>query len=183
MLAGAPGSCACRCVPALLRWGVVRIRAAILTVSDKGSRGERADTSGAAIRELLERIGADVTRHEVIADERDEIAERLRAWCDARAVDLIVTTGGTGLAARDVTPDATSDVAERPVPGIAEAMRSEGLQQTPRAMLSRGVAVVRGATLIVNLPGSEKGVRESLGAVLEVLPHAVQLLQGDTEHR
>ncbi|MBF6598957.1 MAG: MogA/MoaB family molybdenum cofactor biosynthesis protein [Dehalococcoidia bacterium] len=162
---------------------MVSIRAAILTVSDKGSRGERPDTSGAAIRELLERIGAEVTTHDVVPDERDQVAARLRAWCDGGGVDLIVTTGGTGLAARDVTPDATSDVGERPVPGIAEAMRVEGLRHTPRAMLSRGVAVVRGATLIINLPGSEKGVRESLGAVLAVLPHAVQLLQGDTEHR
>lgn len=159
------------------------IRAAILTVSDKGSRGERDDTSGAAIRELLEGIGAQIVRHDVLPDERWRIAQTLRVWCDAGDVDLIVTTGGTGLAARDVTPDATAEIAERRVPGIGEAMRAAGMRQTPMAMLSRGIAVVRGATLVINLPGSEKAVRESLASVLEVLPHAVQLLQGDTEHR
>ncbi len=158
------------------------IRAAILTVSDRGSRGERADTSGAAVREMLVGIGGEVVRYEIVPDERERIAAMLRSWCDAGGIDLIVTTGGTGLAACDVTPEATMDVAERAVPGIAEAMRAEGMRQTPKAMLSRGVAVVRGRTLIVNLPGSEKGVRESLGAVLDVLPHAVELLQGVTEH-
>ena len=158
------------------------MRAAILTVSDRGSRGERVDTAGAAVRELLAGAGGDVVRHEIVADERERIAAILRGWCDAGDVDLIVTTGGTGLARRDVTPEATLEVADRLAPGIAEAMRAEGMRHTPRAMLSRAVAVVRGATLIVNLPGSEKGVRESLGAVLDVLPHAVQLLRGDTEH-
>ena len=158
-------------------------RVGILTVSDSGSRGERVDTSGRAIRELLAPIHAEVARYELVADERDQIAGTLRAWCDAGEVDLIVTTGGTGLAARDVTPEATLDVAERLAPGIAEAMRAEGMRHTPNAMLSRAVAVVRGRTLIINLPGSEKGVRECLGAVLEVLPHAVDLLQGDTEHK
>jgi molybdenum cofactor synthesis domain-containing protein len=158
------------------------VRAAILTVSDSGSRGERADTSGAAIRELLVSIGAEVARYEIVPDERDQIAAKLRAWCDAGDIDLLLTTGGTGLAARDITPEATLDVAERIVPGIAEAMRAEGMRHTPKAMLSRAVAVVRGGTLIINLPGSEKGVRESLGAVLDVLPHAVDLLRGQTEH-
>jgi molybdopterin adenylyltransferase len=158
------------------------IRAAILTVSDAGSRGEREDTSGAAIRELLVGIGGEVARYEIVPDERDRIAAKLREWCDGDGVDLIITTGGTGLAARDVTPEATLDVAERLAPGLAEAMRAEGLRHTPKAMLSRAVAVVRGRTLIVNLPGSEKGVRESLGAILQVLPHAVELLQGVTEH-
>jgi molybdenum cofactor synthesis domain-containing protein len=118
----------------------------------------------------------------VVPDERAAITAQLRDWCDGGAVDLILTTGGTGLAARDVTPEATRDIAERDVPGIAEAMRSEGLRNTPRAMLSRGAAVVRGSTLIINLPGSEKGVRESLAAVAAVLPHAVELLRGHTEH-
>jgi molybdenum cofactor synthesis domain-containing protein len=103
-------------------------------------------------------------------------------WCDPGVADVVLTTGGTGLAPRDVTPEATLDVAERTAPGIAEAMRAEGMRQTPRAMLSRAVAVVRGRTLIINLPGSEKGVRESLGAVLPVLSHAVELLRGQTEH-
>ncbi len=158
------------------------IRAAILTVSDAGSRGERADTSGPAIREMIVGVGGSVVRAEIVPDERDLIAATLRAWCDGGEIDLIVTTGGTGLAARDVTPEAVLDIADRLVPGIAEAMRAEGLRHTPKAMLSRSVAVVRGRTLIITLPGSEKGVRESLGAVLEVLPHAVDLLRGVTEH-
>lgn len=158
------------------------IRVGILTISDAGSRGEREDTSGAAIRELLVGIGGEVGRYEIVPDERDQIAAKLRAWCDAGDVDLILTTGGTGLAARDITPEATLDIAERLAPGIAEAMRAQGMRHTPKAMLSRAVAAVRGRTLIVNLPGSEKGARESLGAVLDVLPHAVDLLHGVTEH-
>jgi molybdopterin adenylyltransferase len=158
------------------------IRAGILTVSDAGSRGEREDTSGAAIRELLAGIGAEVARYEIVPDDAARIAATLRGWCDAGGIDLILSTGGTGLAARDVTPEATLQIAERFAPGIAEAMRAEGMRHTPKAMLSRAVAVVRGRTLIINLPGSEKGVRESLGAVLPVLPHAVELLQGVTEH-
>ena len=110
-----------------------------------------------------------------------DIAAKLREWCDGGDIDLMLTTGGTGLAARDVTPEATLDVAERLAPGIAEAMRAAGLEAHSEAMLSRAVAVVRGRTLIVNLPGSEKGVRESLGAILQVLPHAVDLLRGQTE--
>ncbi len=159
------------------------MRVGILTVSDAGSRGERVDTSGAAVRELMEGIGAEVARAAVVPDERERIASILREWCDGGGLDLVLTTGGTGLAARDVTPEATLDVAERLAPGIAEAMRAAGMRATPMAMLSRAVAVVRGSTLIVNLPGSEKGARESLGAILDVLPHAAQLLRGDTEHR
>jgi molybdopterin adenylyltransferase len=158
------------------------IRTGILTISDAGSRGERDDTSGAAIRELIVGIGGEITRYEIVPDERDRIAATLRDWCDAGGTDLIVTTGGTGLADRDVTPEATLDVAERLVPGIAESMRAAGRRKTPNAMLSRAVAVVRGRSLILNLPGSEKGVRESLDAVLAVLPHAVDLLQGVTDH-
>lgn len=158
------------------------MRVAILTVSDGASRGERDDTSGAAIRELIVGIGGEVTHAAVIPDERPEIAATLALWCDGGEVDLVVTTGGTGLSARDVTPEATMDIAERAVPGLAEAMRTAGLQKTRRAMLSRAVVVVRKSTLIVNLPGSEKGVRENLGAILDVLPHAVELLQGQTEH-
>ncbi|MHB8377923.1 MAG: MogA/MoaB family molybdenum cofactor biosynthesis protein [Dehalococcoidia bacterium] len=159
------------------------LRAAILTVSDKGSRGERVDTSGAAVRDLLARIGADLARADIVPDERPRIAALLRAWCDAGDLDLLITTGGTGLAARDVTPEATADVSERLVPGLAEGMRAEGMRHTPNAMLSRGLAAVRGHTLIINLPGSEKGARESLAAVIDVLPHAVELLRGVTEHR
>ncbi len=159
------------------------MRFGILTVSDKGSRGERVDTSGAAIRVMVDGIGGEIARAAVVPDERDQIAATLRAWCDSGDVDVVLTTGGTGLAARDVTPEATLDVADRLAPGIAEAMRADGMRATPRAMLSRAVAAVRGSTLIVNLPGSEKGARESLGAVIDVLPHAVELLRGDTEHR
>ena len=157
-------------------------RAGIVTVSDKGSRGERADTSGPALQQLLEGIGAVVSRYEVVPDERERIAQLLVAWCDSGELDLVLTTGGTGLAARDVTPEATLDAAERLAPGIAEAMRAAGMRHTPMAMLSRAVAALRGRTLIVNLPGSEKGARESLGAIIDVLPHAIQLLQGTTEH-
>jgi molybdopterin adenylyltransferase len=161
---------------------MTKMRVGVLTVSDKGSRGEREDMSGAAIRELVVGNGGEVVRSQVTPDEREQIGAVLRAWCDGGDLDVVLTTGGTGLAARDVTPEATLDSAERLVPGIAEAMRADGMRHTPRAMLSRGVAGVRGRTLILNLPGSEKGVRESLGAVLDVLPHAVELLRGHTEH-
>jgi len=154
------------------------IRAGVLTISDKASRGERIDTSGAAIGELLATIDAAVQRSEVVPDERERIAATLRAWADSDELDLIVTTGGTGLGPRDVTPEATAEAIERPVPGLGELMRSAGVKHTPMAALSRGVAGVRGRCLIVNLPGSEKGVRESLAAVIDLLPHAVELLRG-----
>ncbi len=158
------------------------LRVGILTLSDKASRGERVDTAGAAVRELLAGIGAEVVRSAVLPDERDHIAATLRTWADAGDLDLIVTTGGTGLSPRDVTPEATAAVVDYLVPGMAEAMRAAGLRQTPMAMLSRGVCGVRGRTLIVNLPGSEKGVRENLSVLLPVLPHAVETLHGPVEH-
>jgi len=158
------------------------MRVAILTVSDGASRGVRVDTSGDATAGMAGSAGGEIVERGVVPDERDQISARLRQWCDRGDIDLILTTGGTGLSARDVTPEATRDVAEREAPGIAEAMRAEGLRHTPRAMLSRSLAVVRRSTLIVNLPGSEKGVRESLGAIIGVLPHAVELLRGQTEH-
>ncbi|MCH7718892.1 MAG: MogA/MoaB family molybdenum cofactor biosynthesis protein [Chloroflexi bacterium] len=154
------------------------IRAGVLTISDKASRGERTDTSGIAIGELLATIDAAVQRSEVVPDEAPQIAETLRTWADSDELDLIVTTGGTGLGPRDVTPEATAEVIERPVPGLGELMRSVGLTHTPMAALSRGVAGVRGRCLILNLPGSEKGVRQNLSAVLDLLPHAVELLRG-----
>lgn len=153
------------------------IRVGILTASTLGARGEREDTSGQAIRELIARIDASIESYRVVTDDRSTIEQALREWSDEARLDLILTTGGTGLSPTDVTPDATRAIVDRDVPGLAEAMRLEGLKHTPRAMLSRAVAGVRGQTLIVNLPGSPKGVRESLGAILEVLPHAIEILQ------
>jgi molybdenum cofactor synthesis domain-containing protein len=150
----------------------------VLTLSDKGARGERQDTSGAAIGELLAPLGGTVRRYEVLPDDLETIAATLAAWADAGDLDLIVTTGGTGLSPRDVTPEATLRVLDRQAPGLAELMRAEGLRHTPMAALSRAVAGVRGRTLIVNLPGSEKGVRENLTVLLPLLPHAVQTLRG-----
>ncbi len=154
----------------------------ILTISDKGARGEREDTSGAAIRELLSSLDVAVERYEVVADERASITQRLITWADEAGLDLIVTTGGTGLGPRDVTPEATRDAIGYEAPGMVEAMRWEGLKHTPMAMLSRAVAGVRGRTLIVNLPGSPRGVRENLSVLLPVLPHALETLRGQTEH-
>jgi molybdopterin adenylyltransferase len=153
------------------------LHAAILTISDKGARGDRADTSGAAIRELLATIGAGVDRYEIVPDERDVIGARLRIWADSGTLDLILTTGGTGLAPRDVTPDATRAAIDYEVPGIAETMRAAGLAHTPMSMLSRAVAGVRGRTLIVNLPGSERAVRQNLAVILPVLAHAAETLR------
>ena len=154
----------------------------ILTISTKGARGEREDTSGAAIREMLSTMDAAVERYEVIPDDRAAITQRLIAWTDDARLDLIVTTGGTGLGPGDVTPEATSAVLQRPAPGLAEALRADGVTRTPYAMLSRGRAGIRGRTLIVNLPGSEKAVREGLELLTDVIPHAVDLLYGRTEH-
>ncbi|OGP58790.1 MAG: molybdenum cofactor biosynthesis protein [Deltaproteobacteria bacterium RBG_13_61_14] len=151
----------------------------VLTASDKGSRGERKDESGPLIRELVRRIGGEVKRYEILPDQKEALADKLRAWADQDRLDLIFTTGGTGFSPRDFTPEATLAVCDRLAPGIAEAIRAEGLKKTPRAMLSRAVAGIRGRTLIINLPGSVKGVRESLEAILPALPHAVEVLRGE----
>jgi molybdenum cofactor synthesis domain-containing protein len=152
--------------------------AAILTASDSSSAGEYEDASGAAIKELLATINFEVAKYEVVPDEGDLILERLRTWADSGEVQLIVTTGGTGLGPRDVTPEATRAVLDYEVPGIAEAMRAEGLSHTPMSMISRAVAGVRNRVLIINLPGNPKAVRENLAVVLPVLRHALDLLAG-----
>ena len=155
------------------------MRAGILTVSDRGYRGEYRDLSGPAIRELLtQHLGAVVELEAVVPDERLIIAGTLKVWSDEVGLDLVLTTGGTGFAPRDVTPEATRDVIEREAPGLAEAMRAASLAITPHAMLSRAVVGIRGQTLIINLPGSPKAVRENLETILPALPHAIELLQG-----
>ena len=158
------------------------IRAAVLTISDSSHRGLRHDTSGPAIAARLEELGWEVTIKVVIPDERIEIAATLRALADQGAVEAIFTTGGTGVAPRDVTPEATRDVIERELPGLPELMRWEGYKKTRRAVLSRAVAGLRGRVLIVNLPGSPKGAAESLDAIVELVPHIVELAAGRTAH-
>jgi molybdopterin adenylyltransferase len=153
-------------------------RVGILTVSDKGAAGERQDTAGPALKSLFDPGCFAVIGYKIVPDEHDDIVATLVSWCDADKLDLILTCGGTGPAPRDLTPEATLAVAERLVPGLPEAMRMAGLAKTPHAMLSRGVAVIRGQTLIVNLPGSLKGATESLEAILPALPHALEKIQG-----
>lgn len=155
------------------------MRIAIVTVSDKGSRGERADTAGPAIREIMEDRGAEVVSYEIVPDEREMIESALVEIADRGLADIVFTTGGTGFSPRDVTPEATLAVVDRLAPGIPEAMRSASLAITPHAMLSRATAGIRRKTLIVNMPGSEKAVRESLEIILPALPHAVEVLRGE----
>lgn len=150
----------------------------VLTLSDKGSRGEREDISGKAIHEIVETIKGEVEQYEIIPDERELIEEYLIRYADEYKLDLIITTGGTGLGKRDVTPEATLAVIDKEVPGMAEEMRRVSREKTSHAMLSRAVVGTRGDSLIINLPGSPKGVRENLEAIIKVVPHAIQILQG-----
>ena len=155
----------------------------ILTISDKGSQGQRHDKSGELVRDSLFKLDSSVIKYEIIPDEQEVIASKLAEWADKAGVDVILTTGGTGLSQRDVTPEATLAVIDKSVPGFAEAMRIKSLEKTPMAMLSRATAGVRGKCLIINLPGSPKAVRECLEVVLPAIPHAVEIIKGEvTEH-
>jgi molybdenum cofactor synthesis domain len=156
------------------------IKTGILTASDKGSTGDRIDESGKLIASLISGIDAEIVHYTIVPDEKDTISANLIKMTDEMGIDLILTTGGTGFSPRDVTPEATLDVIERQVPGIPEAMRLKSLEKTPRAMLSRAVAGIRKSSLIINLPGSPKGVRECLEVILPVLPHAIQIIKGQT---
>jgi molybdenum cofactor synthesis domain-containing protein len=155
------------------------ITAGVITLSDKGSRGERVDLSGPEVTRMLKEIGIETTCYEVVPDEADVIEAKLIEFVDDRRLDLVVTTGGTGVSPRDVTPDATLRVIDREIPGMAEAMRRESMLKTPHAMISRAVAGIRKTTLIINLPGSPKGVRENLAVILPALKHAIEKIKGD----
>jgi len=156
----------------------IQIRAVVITVSDACSAGEREDASGARLAQLLTELGAEVVAKEIVNDDLEPLAAKLRDYADRSDVNLIVTTGGTGFSPRDNTPEATLQVIERKAPGLAEAMRMETLKHTPMAMISRGVCGIRSGALIINLPGSPKGVRESFAVIRPVLAHAIALLSG-----
>ncbi len=160
----------------------MKITTAIVTISDSVVRGTREDLSGAKLRQRVEALGWTVAGQDVVADEVDQIAGKLKELAGRGDVSLILTTGGTGVALRDVTPEATRAVIDREIPGVGETMRSEGRKSTHFAVLSRGIAGTRGAVLIVNLPGSPQGAVESLEAIADLIPHVVDLLHGKTEH-
>lgn len=151
----------------------------IITVSDKGSKGERIDESGPAAEELLKPVGGVMKKYIIVPDEREQIKKAIIKMADDLKVDLVLTSGGTGFSPRDVTPEATLEVIEKHVPGIPEVMRAESLKVTPKAMLSRAAAGIRGRTLIINLPGSPKGVRECLGVIIPALKHGIETLRGE----
>lgn len=154
-------------------------RVGVLTASDKGSRGEREDLSGPTLIKLVQEIGGEVVEYVILPDEQLLLAEKMRLWADELCLDLILTTGGTGFSRRDVMPEATLSVSDRLVPGIAEVMRMESLKVTSKAMLSRAVAVLRKQTLIINMPGSPKAVRECFAAIAPAIPHGIQILKGE----
>ena len=158
------------------------IHAAVLTISDSVHEGRRIDRSGPAVQERLEQLGWSASVLEVVPDDTSLISHRLATLADGNQVSAIFTTGGTGVAARDVTPEATRRVIEREIPGLAELMRAQGRHSTPLAVLSRGIAGTRGQVLIVNLPGSPRGAVESLNAIVDLVPHILELLRGETEH-
>lgn len=155
------------------------LRVGVITASDKGSRGEREDLSGKVLSDLVHGIEGEVVEYCILPDDQDLLAAKMREWADDLQLDLILTTGGTGFSLRDVTPEATLTVADRLVPGIAEVMRSESLKVTPKAMLSRAIAVLRKRTLIINMPGSPKAVTECWAAIAPALPHGIQILKGE----
>ena len=155
------------------------MRTGVLTISDKGFANEREDTSGPAVSELLKSIGAVIEKYEIIPDEMQAITEKLVEYADVLRLDLVVTTGGTGVAPRDITPDATRRVIDRDIPGMAEAMRMESFKKTPHAVISRAMAGMRKQTLIINLPGSPRGATENLQVILKAIPHAVEKIKGD----
>ena len=157
--------------------------AGILTISDKGAQGQRQDDSGKVIRDNLSSLDSRIVKYEVVPDEMKVISQKLAEWADEGNIDVIITTGGTGLSQRDVTPEATLSIVDKVVPGFAEAMRAKTLDITPMAMLSRATAGVRGRCLIINLPGSPKAVGECLEVILPAIPHAVEIIKGEvTEH-
>lgn len=158
------------------------IKIGVLTCSDKGSRGERTDTSGPAIIKMVRWLGGKVVKYEIVPDNKKIISAKLKEWSDRLKLDLILTTGGTGFAPRDITPEATEKIIDRSVPGFSEIMRIESFKKTKHAVLSRGISGIRKKTLIVNLPGSEKAVRENLKIILPAIPHAIEILNGKTEH-
>lgn len=161
---------------------MAKIKCAIITLSDKGSRGEREDRSGSLLKELVEKDITVVEYYEIIPDEKELIIQQLLRFCEKDKVDLILTTGGTGVSPRDVTPDATKVIIEKEIPGFGELMRIESLKKTPHAILSRATAGVRGETLIINLPGSPKAVKECFNAIKGAIPHAIEKIKGsDTE--
>ena len=154
-------------------------KAVVITISDRGSRGERKDTSGPEIVGMLQQAGMEIVGLQIIPDEKELIRRSLIEWSDGEKTDLILTTGGTGVSPRDVTPDATREVIDREIPGMAEEMRRRSAAITPHAMISRAVAGIRGRTLIINLPGSPKGATENLGVLLPALAHAIEKIKGD----
>lgn len=156
------------------------IRAGIITVSDRSSQGIREDTSGPSIAAILKTVLIDVCRSLIVPDEKDRIKDAIKQFTDKDNLDLIITTGGTGVSPRDVTPDATLEIIEKQIPGMAEAMRYRSLQITPYAMISRAVAGIRSRSLIINLPGSPKGAKENLEVILPALKHAIEKIKGDT---